>query len=144
MRGDDLVAHPLKEATRAVTVEAPLSAVWPWVVGPRGGFTVEGLVPERCLELVIRDRGHPLISSVLLLEPLGVRRTRLVTRVRMRPSLRPGAFLLYLAMDLGELGMMRKMMLGIKARAERNPVPPPSHERISSDVEWSMVDVEGP
>ncbi|MGZ3459924.1 MAG: hypothetical protein ACXU86_15635, partial [Archangium sp.] len=32
MRGDDLVAHPLMEATRAVTIQAPASAIWPWVV----------------------------------------------------------------------------------------------------------------
>lgn len=39
--GDDLVAEPAAEATRAVTVEAPPEAVWPWVVqvgADRGGF----------------------------------------------------------------------------------------------------------
>jgi hypothetical protein len=182
MRGDELVPHPLMEATRALSIEAPPSAVWPWVVqmghgrvdnagvpsaerlvpelqhlrvgdvvltGPGRGFTVEGLEPERFLELVIRDRDRPIISSVLLLEPLGVRRTRLVSRVRMRPTLRPDAVLLYLAMDFGELLMMRKMLRGIKERAERNPVPPPSHVpaphvHVSSGSEWSMADVEGP
>lgn len=147
MRGDALVPHPLMEATRAISIEAPPSAVWPWVVvtGPKGGFTVEGLEPERCLELVIRDRGRPLISSVLLLEPLGVRRTRLVSRVRMRLSLHPEALLLYLAMDFGELLMTRKRMRGIKARAERNPVPPPSLRVPSSEgAGWNMAAVEGP
>lgn len=164
MRGDELVPHPLMEATRALSIEAPPSAVWPWLVqmgygragfyaydrldnagvpsadrlipelqhlkvgdvvltGPGAGFTVEGLEPEQCLELVIRDRGQPIISSVLLLEPLGVRRTRLVSRVRMRPALRLEAILLYLAMDFGELWMVRKMMRGLKERAERHPVP---------------------
>jgi hypothetical protein len=156
MRGDDLVAHPLREATRAVTIEAPASAVWAWVAqmgfgqagvmptGPQGGFTVEVLEPERCLELVIRDRGRPIVSGVILLEMLDVRRTRLISRVRMRPSLRPRALLRYLSMDFGELLMMRKMMLSIKAQAERKPVPPPSHVPVSSDIEWSMAGVEGP
>lgn len=168
MRGDGLVPHPFMEATRALSIEAPPSAVWPWVVqmgapsaerilpelqhlkvgdvvltGPSGGFTVEGLEPERFLELVIRDRGRPIISSVLLLEPLGVRRTRLVSRIRMRPSLRPEALLLYLAMDFGELLMMRKMMRGIKERAERNPALPPSHVNPSVSAGWNMAGVEG-
>ncbi len=39
--GDHLVAEPAAEATRAVTVEAPPEAVWPWIVqigADRGGF----------------------------------------------------------------------------------------------------------
>jgi hypothetical protein len=170
IRGDELVPHPLMEATRALSIQAPPSAVWPWVVqmgapsaerlipelqhlkvgdvvltGPGGGFTVEGLEPERSLELVIRDRGRPIISSVLLLEPLGVRGTRLVSRVRMRPSPRPEALLLYLAMDFGELLMMRKMLRGIKARAEHHPAPPPSHHVAPSvSAAWNMAGVEGP
>jgi hypothetical protein len=39
--GDDLVANPLYVTTRATTVDAPLAAVWPWVVQlgqDRGGF----------------------------------------------------------------------------------------------------------
>lgn len=170
MRGDELVPHPFMEATRALSIEAPPSAVWPWLVqmaapsadrilpelqhlkvgdvvltGPIGGFTVEGLEPEHCLELVIRDRGRPIISSVLLLEPLGVKRTRLVSRVRMRPSFRPEALLLYLAMDFGELLMMRKMLRGLKERAEHHPAPPPTHHVAPSvSGAWNMAGVEGP
>ena len=39
--GDDLVPHPIWEATRAVTVDAPLAKVWPWVAQMgygRGGW----------------------------------------------------------------------------------------------------------
>jgi hypothetical protein len=39
--GDDLVAHPMWEATRAVTIEAPSDEVWPWVAQMghgHGGF----------------------------------------------------------------------------------------------------------
>jgi len=160
MPGDDLVSHPLMDATRSVSIEAPASAVWPWLVqmgygragwysydrldnagtpsaerivpelqelrpgdtmptGARGGFIVEAIEPQRCLVLAIRHRGRTVISSSLRLEQLGNRRTRLVSRVRMRPPLHPGLVLLYLAMDFGELLMMRKTLLGIKRRAQR-------------------------
>jgi hypothetical protein len=39
--GDNLVANPLTTSTRAITVEAPVEAVWPWLaqIGQdRGGF----------------------------------------------------------------------------------------------------------
>jgi len=39
--GDDLVAEPASQITRAVTIDAPVEEVWPWVVqlgADRGGF----------------------------------------------------------------------------------------------------------
>jgi hypothetical protein len=39
--GDDLVAHPKIDSARAIDIEAPPSAVWPWLVqigADRGGF----------------------------------------------------------------------------------------------------------
>jgi hypothetical protein len=30
--GDEIVAHPLWESTRAITVDAPAEEVWPWIV----------------------------------------------------------------------------------------------------------------
>jgi hypothetical protein len=39
--GDDLIPHPIYEVTRAITIQAPVAAVWPWVVQigqGRGGF----------------------------------------------------------------------------------------------------------
>jgi len=39
--GDDLVANPLYVATRAITIDVPAAAVWPWLVQlgqDRGGF----------------------------------------------------------------------------------------------------------
>ena len=39
--GDDLIAEPASEATRAISIDAPTDAVWPWVVqigADRGGF----------------------------------------------------------------------------------------------------------
>lgn len=39
--GDDLVAEPAQQVTRAISIEAPPGAVWPWIVqigADRGGF----------------------------------------------------------------------------------------------------------
>lgn len=39
--GDDLVAEPASQVTRAITIDAPPDAVWPWLVqlgADRGGF----------------------------------------------------------------------------------------------------------
>lgn len=39
--GDELVAEPADQATRAISIEAPPEAVWPWIVqigADRGGF----------------------------------------------------------------------------------------------------------
>lgn len=39
--GDDLVAEPASQGTRAITIEAPPEQVWPWVIqlgADRGGF----------------------------------------------------------------------------------------------------------
>ena len=39
--GDDLIAEPASQVTRAVSIDAPTEAVWPWVIqmgADRGGF----------------------------------------------------------------------------------------------------------
>lgn len=41
MPGDELVPHPMLCATRGITVDAPPSAVWPWLV-QMGGYTRAG------------------------------------------------------------------------------------------------------
>jgi len=45
--GDDLVPHPNLEATRAITIEAPVETVWPWLVqlgqGRGGWYSYERL-----------------------------------------------------------------------------------------------------
>ena len=41
LTGDELVAEPASQVTRAITVEAPSEVVWPWIVqigADRGGF----------------------------------------------------------------------------------------------------------
>lgn len=86
---------------------------------PNGeGFSVEAIDPPHCLVLTIR-RSQMVISSVFVLIRVGWQRTRLVNRVRLQPRRGLAAFVLWLGMDTGETVMARRMLLGIKRRAER-------------------------
>ena len=165
--GDELLENADLVATRAITIQAPASAVWPWLVqmGPgRGGaytydwienllgidiHSADRILPE-FQQLEVGDvqqirRGEPgmrveilepehVLSSrsedgnwvwtFLLVEEEGA--TRLISRNRIAI---PGASLAgrlgMLVMEPGSLVMERKMLLGIKERAERlaaNPV----------------------
>jgi hypothetical protein len=53
-------------------------------------------------------------------------RTRVVTRLRQRYGFRSGALLTVVLAELGDFPMMRKMLLGIKRRAEAGSLPRPS------------------
>jgi hypothetical protein len=169
--GDEFVPDPAVVTTRAVTVEAPADAVWPWLVQlgqNRGGmYSYDKLENALGLDIHNADEIRPewqhravgdkvwLVRrgwlgipdglaltvgriepghSIALLEepwhavwsfhlrPHGPQRCRLVSRSRA-PR----------AQGLGRLGgelfdpvtllMTRKMLLGIKERAERTPVP---------------------
>ena len=61
--GDDLVAEPATQATRAITVRAPADQVWPWVVqlgADRGGFySYDWLENLFGLGIHSADRIHP-------------------------------------------------------------------------------------
>jgi hypothetical protein len=159
--GDDLLADADIVATRAIRIDAPPSAVWPWLVqmGPgRGGaYTYDWIENLFGLNMHSADRIHPewqdlAVGDVLrsgpdrpgmrveVLEPgraLTTRSeagdwvwtfalapddggTRLISRNRI--SMRgaaPGQQLGMLVMEPGSLVMERKMLLGIKQRAER-------------------------
>ena len=154
--GDDLMPHPDIVATRAVEIDAPPSAVWPWLVqmGPgRGGaythdwierrlgidirntdriipefqglkvgdeipmpgyaMRVERLDPERAM--VVRSTNHAWVWSFEL-RPAGGH-TRLISRNRFRlPTLKTRAGMM--PMEPASLVMERKMLRGIKQRAE--------------------------
>lgn len=162
MPGDELVPGAQYRPTRAVTVNAPPEAVWPWLVQvgcQRAGWYADDLldnlarpssthvIPElQALEVgqwVPMGPGEPndqtafrvhsfepqqwLLWSkpdstwVWMLRPLPDGRTRLVTRVHTRYDwCRPlySAFGVLL-MELGDFAMMRRMLLGIKSRAEQ-------------------------
>jgi hypothetical protein len=156
--GDELLEHADGIATRAVWIDAPPSAVWPWLAqmgpAPRGGaYTYDWIENLLGLNMHSTDRvlpefQHPGIGDTLAyggnvmrlerLEPERVlawrsqdgnwvwtfvldeidARTRLISRNRFRlPTL--AARLGMLPMLPASLLMERKMLRGIKQRAER-------------------------
>jgi hypothetical protein len=151
--GDELVATPAVQSTRAVTIEAPPEAVWPWLaqIGQdRAGFYsyewLENLAgcemhnaDEIHPEWQVRRPGetvwlHPLNGlevarfepgrvlalehwGAFVLEPRGPGCTRLIARGRVPRGL--GAVSNALLMEIPHFVMERKMLLGIKERAER-------------------------
>jgi hypothetical protein len=160
--GDELLPDADLVTTRAVTVEAPPEAIWPWLVqmgsgrggaytydwienllglnmhsadeilpqyqhlqvgdelpmGPgRPGMTVEVLDPPSTLAIRLADQNWVWIFALV---PDG-ESTRLISRNRIATSALSAATRLFYAvfMEPGSLVMERKMLLGIKQRAER-------------------------
>jgi hypothetical protein len=156
--GDELLEEADGIATRAISIDAPPSAVWPWIAqmgpSPRGGaytydwienllgldmhsadrilpefqrpqvgdaigygsnrMRLERIEPERVLAWRSED-GNWLWTFVL--EPEGAS-TRLISRNRFRlPTL--AVRLGMVPMEPASLLMERKMLRGIKERAER-------------------------
>ena len=161
MPGDELVPGAQYRTTRAITIDAPPEAVWPWLVQvgcQRGGFYSDDLldnlgrpsartilpqwqqlrigqwVPmspgtpdERTafrVESFVEDESllwtKPDSTWAWRLTPLPGGRTRLVTRVHaLYDWSRPfDALLGVVLMELGDFAMMRRMLRGIKDRAE--------------------------
>jgi hypothetical protein len=159
--GDELLEEADVVATRAISIDAPASAVWPWLVqmgpGRAGAYTydwienlfglnmhsADRIVPEwQRLEVgdVLRSGQRRLGMRVEILEPERILSnrseagdwvwtfalvpengsTRLISRNRiaMKGS-SAGQRLGMLVMEPGSLLMERKMLLGIKQRAER-------------------------
>jgi hypothetical protein len=162
MAGDDLVSNPVHVTTRAVTIRAERTDVWPWLVQMgygRGGmysydfvdrvmgildrestwqimpehqqlkvgdvipmgsgpsWPVAALEPYRSMVLHIQEPGVHVTWSYSL-KGLGWRLTRLVLRVRTWLEIKPQIVPLLVVMDPGEFLMVRKHLLGVKARAE--------------------------
>jgi hypothetical protein len=156
--GDELLEDAAGVATRAITIDAPASAVWPWLAqmgpSPRGGaYTydwIENLLglDMHSADAVLPEFQHPEVGDELRyganrmrferVEPervLALRSsdgnwvwsfvldeqdatTRLISRNRFRlPRLRDRVGML--PMEPGSLLMERKMLRGIKQRAER-------------------------
>jgi hypothetical protein len=173
--GDALLDQADIVSTRAITIDAPVSAVWPWLVqmGPgRGGVytydwienllgmdvhSVDRIIPG--LQQLQAGDAFPLKPGSLelrveILEPehvLSLRSddgrwvwtfelverdgsTRLISRNRIAmggSSL--GERLGMFVMEPGSLVMERKMLLGIKQRAERLAAEPrPTEEEVRS------------
>ena len=156
--GDELLEEADGTATRAITIDAPPAAVWPWIAqmgpSPRGGaYTydwIENLLglDMRSADRVLPEYQHPQVGdgfgygankmSFKIVAPehaLATRsadgnwvwtfvleeqdgKTRLISRNRFRlPKLKDRIGML--PMEPGSLVMERKMLLGIRQRAER-------------------------
>ena len=158
--GDELLADAEMVATRAITVQAPAEAIWPWLVqmGPgRGGaYTYDWIERLLGMDMHSADRIIPELQNLhegdlvpmrpteqggMRVEVLDRERamswrsedgnwvwsfalvphdgsTRLISRNRARvstPVQRAGMA----AMEVGSLVMERKMLHGIKRRAEQ-------------------------
>ena len=155
--GDDLLEEADGVSTRAITINAPVAAVWPWVAqmgpSPRGGaYTydwIENLVglDMHSVDRLLPEFQHPQVGDTIALGPNRMRiervapervlawrsedgnwvwtfvlaesggTTRLISRNRFRlPTL--AARLGMLPMEPGSLIMERRMLRGIKERAE--------------------------
>ena len=158
LAGDELLERADGVATRAITIDAPASAVWPWLAqmgpSPRGGaYTydwIENLfgLDMHSADVVLEEFQHPEVGDGFGLGKNGMRfarvepgrvlamrsddgnwvwtflleerggRTRLVSRNRFRlPTLKDRIGMI--PMEPGSLVMERKMLRGIKERAER-------------------------
>lgn len=167
--GDDLVPEPKLKATHAITIQAPVAQVWPWLVQigqGRGGFysydwlemiggldihsadkilpefqtlnvgdilplgpnnfgpKVVSLEPERALvvggELNLPNGEFFGSSWSFNLEAVDANTTRLVERLQLDwvPLLK-NDFFYRVMLEPASFVMERKMLLGIKQRAER-------------------------
>jgi hypothetical protein len=174
--GDNLLPNPKYDATHAVTINAPVERVWPWIVqmgtgragfysydfienlmgldihsesrirpelqnlkagdifplGPNNfGPVVAILEPERVMVLHgdSRSDDHPAVPMkpgeyiavlwTFYLEPIDAQTTRLIERSRMDYTPTGQNTVFYRAfLEPGSFVMERKMLLGIKHRAE--------------------------
>jgi len=90
------------------------------LMAPGMGATVRAVAPNRYV-LSQSDGGE---SWCLALYPLDERHTRLVSRWRARWPLTPAMLFWTIVVDPGFFIMERKMLNGIKTRAERATAPP--------------------
>lgn len=156
--GDDQFPEDGTQILHAVTIDAPVEEVWPWLAQlgqDRGGFYSYGwlenlagcemnnadcihpewqqrelgeivhLHPAGGLRVSVFEPGRALGLEdwgTFALEPLGADRNRLIARGRVPPG---AAAVSYAAlMEIPHFLMERRMLLGIKERAERsNPTP---------------------
>jgi hypothetical protein len=156
--GDELLEDADGVSTRAIDVDAPASAVWPWLVqmgpSPRAGaYTYDWIENLLGLDMHSADRvlpefQNPEVGETISLGPNRMRlerveaervlawrsangnwvwtfvlserggRTRLISRNRFRLATL-GARIGMAPMEPASLVMERRMLLGIKDRAER-------------------------
>ena len=91
---------------------------------PSTSFLVADAEPDTCLVWTKPDS-----TWAWALTPLAQGRTRLVTRLRQRYRPTPGRLLPVILAEFADFAMMRKMLLGIKSRAESQPASQPDTQR---------------
>jgi hypothetical protein len=152
LAGDELLPEDGTQILHAVTIDAPVDEVWPWLAQlgqDRGGFYsyewLENLAgcemknadrihqewqhrdlgetlhlhPAGGLRVTVFEPGRALGLEgwgTFALEPLGVDQTRLIARGGVPRGV--GAVAYGLLMELPHFLMERRMLLGIKQRAE--------------------------
>jgi hypothetical protein len=159
--GDELLPHPALTSTRAVSIDAPPSAVWPWLVqmgsGRGGAYTYDWIENLFGLNMHSADQILPqfqqlAVGDVLPMGPNGPAMrveicdpqrtlafcstdgnwvwsfnlsslwpgTRLISRNRITvpDATWLGRLLYRVIMEPGSLVMERRMLLGIRKRAE--------------------------
>ena len=85
--------------------------------GSPAGFRVESIDPGRSIVFAYRERNGTVTAAFVLLAS-GAGRRRLLHRVRFRVRPTPAALVWAALMDAGDFVMSRRMLLGIRARAE--------------------------
>src|SRR5215216_7840794 len=162
--GDELVPEPAIESTRAITVNAPVEEVWPWLaqIGQdRGGFySYEWLENLAGCRMHNADRIHPewqhrAVGEIVFLHPATGMKVAAFepgraivlegwgafvvdpideenTRVILRTRVPRGAMLYYLlAVEIPHFIMERRMLEGIKERAEKRWLDPSPATKLS-------------
>lgn len=113
--GDELLADPDIITTRAVSIGAAADVVWPWLVqmgpGRAGAYTYDWIENLLGLNMHSADAIMPEFQDLSVGDAW-----RLGSR---GPILRVARMLNKYLMEPGSLVMERKMLLGIKERAER-------------------------
>jgi hypothetical protein len=163
MAGDTEVSKPNYVEMLAVTIDAPVEHVWPWLLqmgkgrgglysydwldqlfgyldrpsadrilpeyqhlsvgdvipigGAAGGFPVKTVKPGEALVLGGQTAAFQWVWQLKLVA-ISRRQTRLISRSQARVPRSIGSFLFMLALDPAAFIMTRKMLVGIKRRAE--------------------------
>ena len=86
-------------------------------MGKPPSWPVKAIEPNKSLLIVIRERGVE-VTWCFMLDEIDDNQTRLVLRVRSRLAMTPMLLLSLPIMYPGQYLMIRKMLLGIKQRAE--------------------------
>lgn len=157
--GDELVKTTHFVATRAVTIQAPPSEVWKWLIqigsGRAGWYSIDWIdnggkestweilpdfqkiesdyfipfTPDQKNGMWVLEFKSPQYilwwdkknnaTWLWQLDEPAPGQTRLITRLRTKYDFSFPWIIYYIFYDLGDIIMMRKCMLGIKARAEK-------------------------